>query len=232
MTNGIIDSSQKIITNGLVLNYDAAQLRSYPGTGTVITDLSGNSNNGTLVNGVGFNSSNGGSLVFDGVNDYLNCGTILNYTTGNFTFSCWVYITSLSTNTINQGPILFWKGNYNSNGYYSQIESNGGIIFVTNSPSARVTTSSISITAGNIYNISFVRNGSSVKIYVNGVDKTLTAASHLNPSSSSNNFILGSYNLTQINSNIRIFSFSNYNRQLSATEITQNFNANRSRYGL
>ena len=47
MTNGILDSGQKIITDGLVLNLDAAQLRSYPTTGTTWTDLSGNSNNGT-----------------------------------------------------------------------------------------------------------------------------------------------------------------------------------------
>ena len=62
----------KIVTDGLVLCLDAANSKSYPGTGTAWNDLSGNGNNGTLINGVGYNSNNGVSLVFDGVNDYAN----------------------------------------------------------------------------------------------------------------------------------------------------------------
>lgn len=61
-----------IVTNGLVLHLDAGDTASYPVTGTTWTDLSGNGNNGTLVNGVGYNSANGGSLVFDGVNDRVS----------------------------------------------------------------------------------------------------------------------------------------------------------------
>ena len=59
-----------IVTNGLVLIWDVANPLSYPGTGTTIYDLSGNGNNGTLVNGVGYNQTNGGVLTFDGVDDY------------------------------------------------------------------------------------------------------------------------------------------------------------------
>jgi hypothetical protein len=51
MRSAILDSGQKIITNNLRLHLDAAQLRSYPGSGTTWTDLSGNANNGTLTNG-------------------------------------------------------------------------------------------------------------------------------------------------------------------------------------
>lgn len=65
-----------IITDGLVFCLDAANSKSYPGTGTAWTDLSGNDNNGTLTNGPTFDSSNGGSIVFDGVNDQVNCGNI------------------------------------------------------------------------------------------------------------------------------------------------------------
>ena len=61
------------VKDGLVLDLDAGNPLSYPGTGTTWTDLSGNNNNGTLINGVGYNSDNGGSLVFDGVDDH---GTI------------------------------------------------------------------------------------------------------------------------------------------------------------
>jgi hypothetical protein len=63
-----------IVTNGLVLNLDAANPRSYepPFNGTVWNDLSGNGNNGTLVNGPVFSGSNGGFLRFDGTNDYAD----------------------------------------------------------------------------------------------------------------------------------------------------------------
>ena len=61
-----------IVTNGLVLNLDAANPRSYPPAynGTTWFDLSGNSNNGTLTNGPTYNTGSGGSIVFDGVDDY------------------------------------------------------------------------------------------------------------------------------------------------------------------
>ena len=64
--------SPRIITNGLVLALDAANVKSYPGSGTVWKDLSGNNNNGTLVNGVGYNSGNLGYLAFDGTYDYVS----------------------------------------------------------------------------------------------------------------------------------------------------------------
>tara|TARA_R110000868_G_scaffold162019_1_gene392997 strand:- start:193 stop:882 length:690 start_codon:yes stop_codon:yes gene_type:complete len=66
--------SKPIITNGLVLALDAANKKSYPGSGTVWSDLSGNANTGTLTNGPTFDSSNNGSINFDGVDDYIDCG--------------------------------------------------------------------------------------------------------------------------------------------------------------
>jgi hypothetical protein len=65
----------KIVTNGLVLNYDAGQQNSYSGSGTTWTDLSGRGNTGTLTNGPTYSSANGGSIVFDGVDDYVNIGS-------------------------------------------------------------------------------------------------------------------------------------------------------------
>ena len=60
-----------IVENGLVLHLDAADSNSYPGSGTVWTDLSGNGYNGTLTNGPTFSSSNRGGIVLDGTNDYI-----------------------------------------------------------------------------------------------------------------------------------------------------------------
>jgi len=60
------------VTDGLVLYLDAANTRSYPGTGTTWSDLSRGGNNGSLINGPTFNGGNGGSIVFDGTNDSVN----------------------------------------------------------------------------------------------------------------------------------------------------------------
>jgi len=87
-----------IVTDGLVLNLDAGFTTSYPTTGTTWYDLSGNSNNGTLTNGPTFNSSNSGSIVFDGVDDNvqrnaLNVGN-------NFSVGVWAKPTTIKRQTL------------------------------------------------------------------------------------------------------------------------------------
>jgi hypothetical protein len=85
-----------IVTNGLVLNLDAGWASSYPGSGTVWTDLSGNGDNGTLYNGVGFSTNGGGSLNFDGSDDYVE--TTNTNSLGNFTAEVWFYPTAVQFN--------------------------------------------------------------------------------------------------------------------------------------
>ena len=93
MFRGATDSDIEIVTNGLKLYLDAAQLRSYPTTGVTWTDVSGNTNNGTLNNfGTPYSSTGGGSINFDGTNDYVNCGNAssLDITGNTLTLSAWV----------------------------------------------------------------------------------------------------------------------------------------------
>jgi hypothetical protein len=114
-----LSHSPQISLNGLVLCLDAANSKSYPGSGTTWTDLSGRGNNGTLVNGVGYNSGNLGSLVFDETNDFVNCGnsTTLNMSTETtlihwlkFTGSTWSpFIGKLTNATTNNYRV--WLGN-------------------------------------------------------------------------------------------------------------------------
>ena len=224
----------RTITNGLVLALDAGNSKSYPGSGTTWTDLSASGNNGTLVNGVGYNSGNLGSLVFDGVNDYVNLGNILDYTTENFTFNTFFYLNSFTTSTPGQGPQLFWKGSFNTNGYYCAINADGTILFHTNQSGAGQFsyTSPGLIAVGVWNNVSVVRTGPSVKIYINGVDRTNASATHINPTSSTGNFQLGAYDAGFIYSNHRVATFQSYSRALSAAEIQQNFNALKGRFGL
>lgn len=222
----------KVVSDGLILSLDAADRNSYVGSGTSWNDLSGNVYNGTLVSGPTFNSANGGSIVFDSTNSqYINLGPILNYTSENFTFSYWANFNTLTTNSGGQGPIVFFKGDYNINGYYSQINSTGGIVFVTNQSGVNQTSFTNNIVAtGSWYNIVYARNAASVRIYVNGIDRTTTAATHINPVSSGSNFTLARY--PGIYGNFMLSNFLNYNKALSATEVLQNYNALKSRFNL
>ena len=91
-----LGSSGPIITSGLVLFLDAGNTSSYPGSGTTWTDLSGNGNNGTLTNGPTYTSSNGGAIVFDGINDFVNSGSSISLP-GDISVFAWVYASSFNT---------------------------------------------------------------------------------------------------------------------------------------
>ncbi len=224
--------TENIVRNGLVFYVDPANSLSYAGSGSYIYDLSGFNNTGTLSNSPSFSKANGGSLVFNGTSSYVNFGNKFSYTTESFTFSYWVFVNSFTTNQANQGPIPFYKGNYNENGYYSQIGSDGGFAFGTNNGSNQFSSSSLAvIKLKKWHHISIVRNGSSVRLYCDGVDVTSTAATHQNPSASSQNFYLANYN-NFIFANIQISQFLHYNRNLSAQEVLQNYNATKNKYNI
>ena len=220
-----------IVTSGLTLYLDAGFTPSYPTAGTNWYDISGSGNTGTLTNGPTFNTDSYGSIQFDGTNDYVNCGNILDYTSGDFSFSYWIFVTSLTTGSPGSGPVIIYKGGYQVNGYYDQLNADGSISFITNVSGGNAVTGTAAglISVGNIYNIAYTRSGTSVKIYLNGVDVTGFSGTHANPVTSSNNFLIASYGLGQY-SNVRIFSFANYNRQLSAVEVLQNYYAGKKRF--
>ena len=88
-----------LIQDGLVLCLDAANTKSYSGSGTIWRDLSGNNNNGTLTNGPTFSSENSGSIVFDGTNDYIQCGNLSSMgITNDLTIEIWLQLINMSLN--------------------------------------------------------------------------------------------------------------------------------------
>ena len=108
--------SPKIVTNGLVLCLDAANRKSYPGSGNIWRDLSGNGNNGTLTNGPTFSSANGGSIVFDGTDDIVLVNNSSSISPSSaITVSAFFKISSY---TSNYAPICFKQNNYVS--FYEQ----------------------------------------------------------------------------------------------------------------
>ena len=89
--------SPKIVTDGLVLYLDAANTKSYVSGSTVWNDISRGGNNGSLINGPTFISGNGGSIVFDGVNNYVEFGDVLDLGTNSMTVNQWVMLNTVST---------------------------------------------------------------------------------------------------------------------------------------
>jgi hypothetical protein len=233
-----IHYNSKIITDGLVLCLDAANSKSYPGSGTTWTDLSGNGNNGTLVNGVGYSGDNLGSLSFDGVDDRV---TILDsddwhFSSGNFTAECWVY----STASPNQ-PILVgqWSGSTGSTTLsWVMILSNDsnrylrGLISSTGGNVVFDLISSTSLGLNQWNHCAFVRNGSTFTLYLNGVSVASTTNSNA-LFNATNPLTIGASSAGSQPFNGRISNVKIYKgKGFTATEVLQNFNATRSRFSI
>ena len=225
------NSLNGLVTSGLVLALDAGRTLSYPGSGTTWTDLSGSGNNGTLVNGVGYNSSNLGSLSFDGVNDYVS-GSITPLTS-NYSIELWFKLI-----TSGNDSSLIALTSSNAHGFLGEIRpSDKKIRFLHRFPygisGGDSFYSSGSINLNEIYCVSWVRD-TNQKIYINSnFDSQITSTSS---SFDSNLTQLTIGQLVPNNSariiNGNIYSCKVYNRALTATEISQNYNATRSRYSV
>lgn len=239
-----LSHSPKIVTDGLVLCLDAANSKSYPGTGTTWTDLSGQGNNGTLVNGVGYSGDNLGSLSFDGVDDYVNCGTNLNFS-NSFSLGCWMKANS-GTSSVSTKGLVSRYSIFGDNRQYllGFLESsnlvNFGLSIDGTGPGATgnfVQSDNNAITRDIWYNICGVfTSGLKVELFINGI-----LVSSLNTSSishfQSNVKPLEIGASEAFDNSSREFSgniaqVSIYNKALTATEIQQNFNALRGRYGI
>ena len=225
----------KIVTNGLKLAVDAADKNSYPGSGTSWRDLSGNGYNGTLTNGPTFSNKNGGTIVFDGTDDYVNCGNLGSFYTQG-TISYWMYSTAVenfrnpfSTNYlgINVG-IRFEQ--------YTTVSPYGGFNVIVGNDAGTYGSYDYSptavLSANTWYNVVLVWNTSTNKIigYLNSTlkfDTTHTYWATTLPSISiGSGFDAGRYFKGNI-ANTLI-----YNKALTATEVLQNYNATKSRFGL
>ena len=229
-----LSHSPSIVTNGLVLCLDAGNTKSYNAgiSTTAWNDLSGRGNTGTLTNGPTYSSSNGGSIVFDGVDDFITLSTATNFS-GDFSYCAWVYrsvvspngYTNLFTSTLqNEQYQLDLSGIQGAmgmyvNGAYNSIQSN-------------------IIPLNTWVNLVWIRRNTGLYGYLNGVEK-------FNPSNGNNAGYstvstavsmvnkIGAYSSgTSYNLNGKIANASIYNRALTAAEIQQNFNALRGRFSI
>jgi hypothetical protein len=217
------------VSDGLVFQLDAANFRSYSGSGITANGLVSGIG-GTLVNGVGFTSSNNGSFTFDGSDDYIAAsGTNFPLSNSPRTLNIWYY-TNTST----------WQGNINNLFWYGTASGRQsfGVDFNTYPEMEFYSWAddmNWNTTAPQVgwKNLQIAYDGNlTVRIYELGVlVATKTLGGQLNTVLSSNVQIGAIIGLSgYFDSNISQVSM--YNRALSATEIQQNFNAMRERYNI
>jgi hypothetical protein len=214
--------SPSIVTNGLVLCLDAGNRKSYPGTGTTWTDLSGAGNAATILNqgadnaGTIYSSTNGGYITFDGGDDRAT-STLPALT--SYTTSAWVRLRNFSSGerqlfqtangiglSVLSNLFMFYNGNVNST--IQTVVSNSWynwVMTTTNTPSNSTKMFINNVADGNFANYGAITAGNITLAATNTIQRVLSC-------------------------DIAIFSI--YNRALTATEIAQNYNALKGRYGL
>jgi hypothetical protein len=245
-----------IVTNGLVLNVDAGFTPSYTSSGTTWYDLSYGGNNGTLTNGPTFNSSDGGSIVFDGVDDNIFFGnpSQLQFNNATFSYGCWFYWANTPLERILMGKR---DGNNSINVPGGANFNQWGLTIAETmccGPSGKKIGAYLScdggaVQGGNLIadlpnNVGWINcfitvNTTEQRLYINGI---LSSTTNQNFTNRTFNIVGRSFYVGCTGGETEgtiIIPFNNkialaqiYNRTLTANEIDQNFNAQKSRFGL
>jgi hypothetical protein len=216
------------VTDGLVLSLDAGNTKSYPRSGNTWFDKSGYGNNGTLVNGPTFDSGNGGSIVFDGINSYVNVPTSTSLEiTSDLTINVWIYntLSKSGIGIVTKGPL---SGDYD---YMLYLSLNSTLLNFWKKNSSGVVENGgnfITTILNTWVNVCFTKQGTTIKGYENGVLKNTSTFTDSNIRTSSNSLKIGNGWSPAFGGNIPQVSI--YNRTLSSSEILQNYNATKSRY--
>jgi hypothetical protein len=228
-----------IIADGLVLNLDATNPASYPGTGTTWYDRSGYNNNGTLTNGpIYFQQRGRGGFVFDGVDDRVECGNA-NIVPNSWTVNCWLVHTKPTGTSIfvartgtspnyDQNLVLGWStSSAFDNRFYVSGKTTTGVYYSSCS-------SSFNPVTGSVYNLAgcFDSSTTTLSLYVNGVINNTKVVGALFTTGSNLPIQIGCSDGTSPGNFAKgnIYSVQIYNRALTAQEVLQNYNALKSRF--
>jgi hypothetical protein len=215
---------ENIVTSGLVFYVDAGYMPSYPTSGLTWYDVSGYGNNGTLTNGPTYSSANGGSIVFDGVDDNIALPINSVFNTPSVTYEVWANL-----QTINDRHILYvnWVGNS------LEVNSNRSVVmynYTGNQLGAQTSVGVFNWDSWTHFLGTYDDSSKTLKIYVNGV----LLGTRINTPSTV--YSVGYHRISgvqyggEVKGNISIVR--QYNRELTQAEITQNYNAQKGRYGL
>lgn len=225
--------SPRIVTDGLVLCLDAANVKSYPGSGTTWTDLSSIRNNGTLTNGPTYSSNNGGTFVFDGVDDHITSFPSKLIDNGTKTLSVF-FKTSLTS----RQSLCEVRNNFASNGWFFVINRTAaGNLTYQNLGSAATLEVAAGITTNVWYHAcaTYDAAATTARLYLNGIqvgDPVTNMAVGNELTTGYNGSIAKPDSTFSVYFQGSIAQVSIYNRALSAAEIQQNFNALRGRFGI
>ena len=245
----IAATAPSIVASNLKLWYDFSQIRSYPGSGTTVTDLSGNGDNATLTNGPVYSSTNGGIVTLDYTDDYIisssASNTQFNPTTG-YTIGSWVKPEFLTTDFDNQiGANIAGRANPSSGGDLSFTLLLGygsfgmgavrGIVFVYNQVNSFGFLGTTNRWTNNAWNFVMAgHSGTSVKIWVNGSHiGTITGIASNTLNYTTHRYVMGYQGSNTFYRLRGKFGASYaYDKQLSDAEVLQLYNSTRSRFGL
>jgi len=224
-----------IVEDGLILALDGANRKSNPGSGTTWTDLSGNGKDGSLVNGASFQTTNGGSVAFDGVNDRVNLYAS-NQLIGNQYATLEAWIKSSDDGTGSGGYANFLGTRVGQNMSINRYSYTNTAVFLTDFTSGNLGApiGSINVFDQNWHHVVGVNNFGICSLYVDGtiegvnstrsgqnIDLNAEVMAIGNDPNNTNRTFYGEVAIARI-----------YNRALTQPEVLQNYNAVKSRFGL
>ena len=217
--------SPKIVTDGLVLYLDAANTKSYVSGSTIWNDLSRNNFNGSLINTPTFNSQNSGSILFDGVDEYVNLGVVDIGITRDFTISFWANITK-------NGAVEIFNRGYTPPDYGIYLAKLSNNKLTLQSFSVGTVDTNTTIVSG-ITNYTVSRNNTNCSWYINGVlDKSqVVTSANINQSNLKEWRIGSNFDIIRPTFGGNIYSFIVYNVGLTQQQVQQNYNTTKSRFG-
>ena len=227
-----------IVEDGLVLAYDAGSERCYSGSGTSVTNIPSTTIAGSLVNGPGFSSANGGSWIFDGVDERILASPSSSIAFGTqLVFEVWVYPTDYTTSGGFRQYLIDPRGNGSTNGmncyFLFDYRSSPDTVRITcGNSNIEVLSSDFSMPLNNWHHLVATRNGNSWVIYHNGssvgTGTTNTTSLTLNNDFRIATFASGSSGQYFFEGNMAIARM--YNQTQTAAQVLQNFNAQKSRF--
>jgi hypothetical protein len=219
-----------IITAGLVMYLDASIPASYPGTGTAWDDISGNHNSGTLTNGPTYTSSDGGAIIFDGADDYVDFPTTSLSSTGDITICTFLKLDGVQNSYANildyehatyNGFVIQQDAGTGPNYFYFAWSNGGGFDFCN-----------FQVPIDNTYfNLTITKIGGTVTTYINGV--ALYVGYGVSTLVGTGNRVRIAANASGHGRQIKgtIGDFLIYDAGLTSIEVLQNFNALKTRFG-